>query len=79
MMEQNLRDDRNLSEQVYDLIRRDIPQGILLPDEKMRIESVPDRYKIGSVPVREALNRLSAEGLVKCKKQRGFFVAPLVL
>lgn len=79
MMEQNLRDDRNLSEQVYDLIRRDILQGILLPDEKMRIESVSDRYKIGSVPVREALNRLSAEGLVKRKKQRGFFVAPLEL
>ncbi len=72
-------DARNLSEQVYDLIRRDILQGILLPNEKLRIEAVSDRYKIGSVPVREALNRLSAEALVQRKKQRGFFVAPLEL
>lgn len=74
-----MRNARNLSEQVYDLIRRDILQGILLPDEKLRIEFVSERYQIGAVPVREALNRLSAEGLVKRKVQRGFFVAPLDL
>ncbi|MDS9469572.1 GntR family transcriptional regulator [Paracoccus sp. MBLB3053] len=70
-------DMRSLSEQVYNLIRRDILQGLLLPDMKLRIETVSERYKIGAVPVREALNRLSAEGLVERKSQRGFFVAPL--
>lgn len=70
-------DPRSLSEQVYDLIRRDILHGLLMPDEKLQIETVSDRYQIGAVPVREALNRLSAEGLVQRKNQRGFFVAPL--
>jgi DNA-binding GntR family transcriptional regulator len=72
-------DARNLSEQAYDLIRRDILLGILMPDEKLQIETVSDRYTIGAVPVREALNRLSAEGLVERKSQRGFFVAPLAM
>lgn len=67
----------SLSERAYDLIRRDILQGLLLPDTKLQIESVSERYRIGAVPVREALNRLSAEGLVERKSQRGFFVAPL--
>lgn len=70
-------DIRSLSEQVYDLIRRDILQGLLLPDLKLQIETVSDRYHIGAVPVREALNRLSAEGLVERKSQRGFFVSSL--
>lgn len=72
-------DPKNLSEQVYGLIKRDILQGILLPEEKMQIETMSERYKIGSVPIREALNRLTAEGLVSRIKQRGFFVAPLIL
>ncbi|TKA95647.1 FCD domain-containing protein [Cereibacter changlensis] len=72
-------DLRSLSEKVHDLIRRDILLGLLMPDEKLQIEMVSDRYGIGAVPVREALNRLSAEGLVTRRNQRGFFVAPLDL
>ena len=50
-----------------------------MPDEKLQIDSVSEKYDIGAVPVREALNRLSAEGLVARIKQRGFFVAPLAI
>lgn len=78
-MERVLTDPRSLSERVYDLIRRDILQGILMPDTKLQIDAVSERYQIGVVPVREALNRLSAEGLAVRKKQRGFFVSPLSL
>ncbi|AUH63357.1 GntR family transcriptional regulator [Paracoccus zhejiangensis] len=78
--QQSLADDpRSLSEQAYDRIRRDILLGNLMPDAKLQIETVSDRYGIGAVPVREALNRLSAEGLVQRRNQRGFFVSPLVI
>ena len=33
------------------------------------------RYNAGASPLREALNRLSAEGFVEQKDQRGFVVA----
>lgn len=68
---------RNLSELAYDRIRRDILHGELFPDEKLQIESVSERYGIGAVPIREALNRLSSEGLVERKSHRGFYVAPI--
>ena len=68
---------RNLSEQAYDRIRRDILHGELFPDEKLQIEAISERYGIGAVPVREALNRLSSEGLVERKSHRGFFVAAI--
>lgn len=68
-------DGRNLSEQVYDLIRRDILLGELFPGDKLQIDGLTERYGIGAVPVREALNRLSSEDLVERKSHRGFFVA----
>jgi len=68
---------RNLSEQAYDRIRHDILYGELFPNEKLQIDAISERYGIGAVPVREALNRLSSEGLVDRKSHRGFFVATI--
>ena len=63
---------------VYQSLRRDIVRGVLMPGEKLRIELVRERYNnVGASPVREALNRLSAEGLVVYQDQRGFQVAPI--
>ncbi|WP_372841578.1 GntR family transcriptional regulator [Phaeovulum sp.] len=70
-------DTKNLSEQAHERIRRDILNGELFPGEKLQIEAISDRYGIGSAPIREALNRLSSEGLVERKSQRGFFVAEI--
>nr|WP_154336281.1 GntR family transcriptional regulator [Paracoccus sp. S-4012] len=66
-----------MSEQAYDRIRRDIILGEWRPGEKLLLEAVSDRYEIGMVPVREALNRLSAEGLVLRERNRGFSVSAL--
>lgn len=68
---------RNLSELAHGRIRRDILQGELFPGEKLQIEAMSDRYGIGAVPVREALNRLSSEGLVERRSHRGFNVSPI--
>lgn len=67
------------SSTVYDRIRDDILSGGLAPGLKLRIEFVCERYGIGASPVREALNRLSSEGLVERRDQRGFYVAPVSL
>lgn len=61
----------------YDALRSDILQGRFKPEEKLRVEAVGNRYGVGASPVREALNRLSAEGLVTRNDQRGFSVAAL--
>jgi GntR family carbon starvation induced transcriptional regulator len=60
-------------------LRRDIVQCRLLPGEKLRIEVLRDRYGVGSSPIREALNRLSSEGLVVLQDQKGFRVAEVSL
>lgn len=62
---------------VYERLRDDITQGLLPPGEKLRVEAMVQRYGVGATPLREALSRLSAEGLVQRSEQRGFNVAPL--
>jgi len=64
-----------LASSVYERLRGDILRGELVPGHKLRIEFVSERYAAGSSPVREALSRLSADGLVDRRDQRGFYVA----
>lgn len=64
-----------LASSVYERLREDILRGQLEPGSKLRIEFVSERYEAGHSPVREALNRLSSDGLVDRRDQRGFYVA----
>jgi DNA-binding GntR family transcriptional regulator len=65
-----------LASSVYERIREDILIGRLQPGEKLRIDTLRQRYTVGGSPIREALNRLSSEGLVLQHDQRGFGVLP---
>jgi DNA-binding GntR family transcriptional regulator len=62
---------------VYERLRADISHGVLEPGSKLRVEAMCTRYGVGASPLREALSRLSAEGLVDRTDLRGFSVAPL--
>jgi len=64
-----------LASTVYERLRHDIMRGELPPGEKLRAEFLRERYEVGNSPVREALNRLAADGLVLRKDQKGFRVA----
>ncbi len=60
---------------VYERIKKDILAGLLAPGLKLRIEFVSSRYSAGTSPIREALSRLSSDGIVIRREQRGFYVA----
>jgi GntR family carbon starvation induced transcriptional regulator len=61
----------------YERLRQEIVGGRLIPGEKLRVDALRDRYEIGGSPLREALARLSAEGLVAQQEQRGFRVSAI--
>lgn len=64
-------------ERVLADIRADILTGALRPGEQLVQESVADRYGVSRVPVREALQLLTSEGLVLHEPHRGYFVTRL--
>jgi DNA-binding GntR family transcriptional regulator len=60
---------------LYDQLRTDLLAGVLEPGSKLAIETMSAFYGTGQTPLREALNRLVADGLVERREQRGFAVA----
>ncbi len=56
-------------------LRSDIIACRLMPNERLRVESLRARYGMGTSPIREALMRLEAEGLVELEQNKGFRVS----
>jgi DNA-binding GntR family transcriptional regulator len=68
-----------LTECAYAALRADVISGALKPAARLRIDWLSKRYGIGPTPMREALQRLCADGMVVAEGHRGFAVAPLSL
>ena len=65
---------RTLSEGAEESIYEDIVSGRLKPGLKLKPDELSQRYDLGTSPIREALLRLSSDGLVQRIGQRGFRV-----
>ena len=66
-----------VAERAYRALRQAIVRGDFEPGMRLRVEELSRRFSVSSSPVREALNRLSEQGLVRALENRGFRVAPL--
>ncbi|HEX8387762.1 MAG TPA: FCD domain-containing protein [Sphingomonas sp.] len=62
---------------VEEEMRDDIVRGRLAPASWLRMEDLRARFDMGFSPIREALSRLAADGLVDLEPNRGFRVAGL--
>jgi DNA-binding GntR family transcriptional regulator len=69
--------DRSLTAAVYKRLRADILSCRLKPSEKLKVSELAASFEVSLGAVREALARLSSEGLVVAEAQRGFQVAPV--
>jgi DNA-binding GntR family transcriptional regulator len=69
--------DINIPERIADGLRELIARGAFPPGLQLRQMELAERFNSSRVPLREALKRLSAEGIVDHDPNRGFFVAPL--
>lgn len=63
------------AETVHHLIRAEILDGRLPPGEKLNIKSLEGRLNVSLGAIREALSRLSAEGMVNAEAHRGYRVS----
>jgi DNA-binding GntR family transcriptional regulator len=58
-------------------VRAAILEGTFAPGTKLRLDELRRQYGVSLSPLREALTRLAAEGLVQITDQRGYRVAPV--
>jgi GntR family carbon starvation induced transcriptional regulator len=75
----SLRPGSSLATSLYETLRTDILFAQLRPGERLRSDALRLRYGASVGTLREALNRLRAEGLVEQEDQRGFRVSPISL
>lgn len=68
-----------ISSRVLAELRRAILRAELLPGAKINLDHLRERFDTSISPLREALARLTADGLVLFEDQRGFRVAPVSL
>src|SRR5438445_8464393 len=69
--------EQTLSQQCYEQLKLDIIDGTLKPGEKLKTATIKERFEIGQSPIREALSRLVASGLVETQDNKGFRVTKL--
>ena len=74
---QEIATNTTVSEQAFQTLRLDVLSGRHAPESKLKVDALQQHYGFSSSPLREALNRLVQEGLVKADERRGFRVAAM--
>lgn len=62
---------------IYNTVRRAIVDGLYQPGESVRQEALARQFSVSRIPIREALSRLEAEGLIVLRPRRGYVVKEL--
>lgn len=63
-----------ISPQIYDFLRKHITETTIVPGTTLSENALSEQFKVSRQPVREALMRLSYEGLLSILPQRGSIV-----
>ncbi len=72
-------DPKTINNIVGDELREAILKGVFRPGERLRQQDIARRLGVSRIPVREALQRLEAEGLVKIQPYKGAVVAEFTM
>ena len=62
----------------YERILEAIVDQELAPGSRINLNSLSEEFEISNTPIREALARLTASGLVQQFSNRGFVVSPII-
>jgi len=76
-MKEKIRNRPNLSEDVYEAIKKRLGDKGLKPGTRIKEEQLAEELGVSRTPVREAINKLEREGLVEIIPRYGTFVANL--
>jgi DNA-binding GntR family transcriptional regulator len=67
----------NMTQGAYESLRADLLACRILPGKRLKIQELCTQFSVSLGAIREALSRLTSEGLVVAEPQRGFRAAPI--
>lgn len=71
--------NQSLAGQVYEIIKKDIITCAYKPGQQIAQQQLADRYSVGVTPVREALQKLTREGLIQPIPRYGYLVTNITV
>jgi DNA-binding GntR family transcriptional regulator len=66
-----------IERQVYRLLRRALMAGVFLPGQSLTGRSIAESLGVSPTPVRDALKRLGADGVIESRSKSAYFVGEL--
>lgn len=66
-----------IARRVEEKLRNDILHGTIAPGTKLNLDRLRETLQVGLSPLREAVTRLVADGLIEAAAQRGYTVTPI--
>lgn len=69
--------DKASGETAYEKLHASIREGVFQPGNRLREEEVAERLNLSRTPVREALRRLEADGIIEHRPRQGAIVRQL--
>ena len=76
-METKIIKHSNLSQRIYEILKNQIINEELAPGERLLDDKLASSFGVSRTPVREALTRLTSEGLVEIIPRSGIYVKKL--
>ncbi len=73
----SLENHQPLADQAFNCLRRDVMMGRFEPGRKLKLDELQELYGFSSSPLREAMSKLSQEGLIRSDERRGFRVTEI--
>jgi DNA-binding GntR family transcriptional regulator len=69
--------ETSAEQQIYRLIKRAIMSGVFAPGDSLTSRSLAESFGVSATPVREALKRLEADGVLKSRLKSAYFLPVL--
>ncbi|MPY88745.1 MAG: FCD domain-containing protein [Luteitalea sp.] len=70
-------DRTRASDSVFDVLRERILTRVFRPGQRLDVRALAHQLGVSATPVKDAVNRLAAEGLIEIRPRSGTFVAGL--
>lgn len=74
----NGRPHRRLADEVYDTLLRQLMSSHIVPDSRVTIDALARELGVSQTPIRDALNRMEADGLVVRVPNAGYRIPPQI-
>jgi len=64
----------NINEKVYELLKERILSKVFAPGQQLNVREIGNQLGVSRTPLKDALNRLAAEGLVEIRPRSGTYM-----